>query len=70
MQLGVVFSLPLQAGVLVEQVGDERQVELVDAADHVGRGDERAAPQFGGLLEHELSATQEVLFLEENGRFY
>lgn len=53
----------MQGRVFVEQVGDEGQVELGVAADDVGGGDELAAAEALGLLQHALGPLHVVLLL-------
>lgn len=53
----------MQGRVFVEQVGDEGQVELGVAADDVGGGDELAAAEALGLLQHALGSLHVILLL-------
>jgi hypothetical protein len=57
-----------EPGVVVEQVGDERQVELgVTSDERVGR-EEFPAPEFRRVLEYLLGALVQVLCLERGER--
>ena len=63
--LGVV-----EGGVVVEEVSHEGQVELLDAGDDVGGGDEGPAVDLLGLVERALGAGGQVRALQgglENG---
>ena len=53
--LGVV-----EGGVVVEEVGHEGQVELLDAGDDVGGGYKGAAVDLLGLVERALRAGRQV----------
>lgn len=53
----------MQGRVFVEQVGDEGQVELGVATDNVGGGDELAAAEALGLLQHALGSLHVILLL-------
>ncbi|KAF9419715.1 hypothetical protein HW555_003834 [Spodoptera exigua] len=48
----------LESRMLVEEVGDERQVELVHSGHDVRGSHEGATPEFRGLLQHQLSTTE------------
>ena len=53
----------LERGVRVEEVGDERQIELVVARDDVLRGDETATSHLVCLLQHALGTVPAVWLL-------
>lgn len=53
----------MQGGMVVKQVGDEGQIELVDAIDNVLGRQKTAASELIRLLEHQLGATQQIVLL-------
>lgn len=53
----------MQGRVFVEQVGDEGQIELGVPPDDVGGGDELAAAEALGLLQHALGSLHVILLL-------
>jgi len=52
-----------QARVVVEKVGDERQVQLLVAIDDVRWRHERATAESVGLLQHQLRTRRQVPLL-------
>lgn len=58
----------LQRRVLVEQVGDEGQVEFGVAADDICRHDELSASEPVGLIQHALGPLQVLLLLQRERR--
>lgn len=56
-------GIGMQGGMVVKQVGDEGQVELVDAVDDVLGRQETAASELIRLLKHHLGAAQQIVLL-------
>jgi len=48
--------------MVVEKIGDEGQIEFIDAVDDILRREEAAAVELGGLLQHNLCSRLQVRF--------
>lgn len=57
----------LQRWVLVEQIGDEGQVQLGVSSHHIRRHDELSAAEALGLVQHALGSLQVLLLLQGRG---